>query len=82
MYSITFTISFFAGIVSALGMVLHEFLEVIIAYVLLLRSGISERRVLWLALCAVAFTTPLDTLLSYQWIANIDQPFLGDLMVG
>jgi len=54
MYSITFTISFFAGIVSALGMVLHEFLEVIIAYVLLLRSGISERRVLWLALCAVA----------------------------
>jgi len=82
MYSITFTVSFFTGIMSAFGMVLHEFPEGIITYVLLLRSGISERWALWLALCAAAFSTPLGTLLSYQWITQINEPFLGDLMAG
>lgn len=67
-YSVTFTVSFFTGVVSALGMVLHEFPEGIITYVLLLRSGMSDRLAVVLALVSAAATTPLGTLLSYNWI--------------
>lgn len=80
MYSVTFTVSFFTGIVSATGMVLHEFPEGIITYVLLLRGGIGERRALMLALLSAAATTPLGTLLSYNWINRIGTSLLGDLM--
>ncbi|MGJ8606008.1 MAG: ZIP family metal transporter [Marivita sp.] len=80
MYSVTFTVSFFTGVVSATGMVLHEFPEGIITYVLLLRGGIGERRALRLALLSAAATTPLGTLLSYNWINRIGTSLLGDLM--
>lgn len=80
MYSVTFTVGFFTGAVAALGMVLHEFPEGIITYVLLLRSGISERRALGLALLSAAATTPAGTLVSYGWISTIDRSVLGDLM--
>lgn len=80
MYSVTFTVSFFTGIVSATGMVLHEFPEGIITYVLLLRGGIGERRALTFALLSAAATTPLGTLLSYNWINRIGTSLLGDLM--
>ena len=42
-YSITFTVSFFTGMLAASGMVLHEFPEGIITYLLLLRGGFSEK---------------------------------------
>lgn len=80
MYSVTFTVSFFTGAVSAIGMVLHEFPEGIITYVLLLRSGFSDRRALVLALVSAAATTPLGALLSYGWISKIGKPLLGNLM--
>lgn len=80
MYSITFTVSFFTGVVSAIGMVLHEFPEGIVTYVLLLKSGFGDRSALWLAFASAAVTTPLGTLLSYWWIADVDEHFLGDLL--
>jgi zinc transporter ZupT len=42
-YSITFTVSIFTGMLAAIGMVLHEFPEGIITYLLLLRGGFSEK---------------------------------------
>jgi zinc and cadmium transporter len=81
-YSVTFSVGFFTGVVSAFGMVLHEFPEGIITYVLLLRSGMSERLALNLALVSAAATTPLGTLLSYNWINRVDEALLGDLMAG
>ncbi|MHA6265151.1 ZIP family metal transporter [Arenibacterium sp. CAU 1754] len=82
MYSITFTVSFFTGVVSALGMVLHEFPEGVVTYVLLLRSGMGDKKALWLALLSAAATTPLGTLLSYRWVTRINETLLGDLMAG
>jgi zinc transporter ZupT len=38
-YSITFTVSIFTGLLAATGMVLHEFPEGIITYLLLARAG-------------------------------------------
>jgi zinc and cadmium transporter len=79
-YSITFTVSVFTGALAAVGMVLHEFPEGIITYLLLVRSGFSERKSLGLSFLAAALTTPLGTLVSFPFIRHIDQPFLGALL--
>jgi ZIP family zinc transporter/zinc and cadmium transporter len=79
-YSITFTVSVFTGVLAATGMVLHEFPEGIITYLLLLRGGFGERTSLVLALLAASLTTPLGMLVSYPFISRIDPPLLGSLL--
>ena len=79
-YAITFTVSIFTGTLAAVGMVLHEFPEGIITYLLLIRSGFSERKSLWLAFLAAALTTPLGTLVSHPFISLISKPLLGSLL--
>ena len=79
-YSITFTVSIFTGILAASGMVLHEFPEGIITYLLLVRAGFHVRTSLVLALLAAALTTPLGMLVSYPYISKIDEPLLGALL--
>lgn len=79
-YSITFSVSIFTGALAAAGMVLHEFPEGIITYLLLLRGGFKERTALLLAFFAAALTTPLGMLVSYPFISQIERPFLGILL--
>ena len=79
-YSISFTVSVFTGVISAVGMVLHEFPEGIITYLLLLKGGFRERQALWLSFLAAALTTPLGTLVSYPFISGIERRFLGALL--
>lgn len=79
-YSITFTVSIFTGLLAATGMVLHEFPEGIITYLLLIRAGFSERTSLLLAFLAAALTTPLGMLVSFPYISQIDKPLLGALL--
>ena len=47
-YSVTYSVSVFTGVLATTGMVLHEFPEGIITYLLLLRSGIRQRTALLL----------------------------------
>jgi ZIP family zinc transporter/zinc and cadmium transporter len=79
-YSITFSVSIFTGALAATGMVLHEFPEGIITYLLLLRGGFSEKTAFLLAFFSAAFTTPLGMLVSYPLISKIDKPLLGILL--
>jgi zinc and cadmium transporter len=79
-YSITFTVSVFTGLLAAAGMVLHEFPEGIITYLLLIRAGFTEKRSFLLAFLAAAVTTPLGMLVSYPYISQISKPFLGALL--
>jgi zinc transporter ZupT len=79
-YAITFTVSIFTGLLAATGMVLHEFPEGIITYLLLIRGGFKERTSLLLAFLAAALTTPLGMLVSYPYVSRIDKPFLGALL--
>jgi len=79
-YSITFTVSIFTGALAATGMVLHEFPEGIITYLLLLRGGFSKKTSLILAFLAASLTTPLGMLVSYPIISQIDKPMLGTLL--
>jgi zinc transporter ZupT len=79
-YSITFTVSILTGILAAVGLVLHEFPEGIITYLLLVRSGFRARTALLSAFLAAALTTPLGMLVSYPYISKIDEPLLGALL--
>lgn len=79
-YSVTFSVSAFTGVLAAIGMVLHEFPEGIVTYVLMIRAGFSDRKAFLLAFLAAALTTPLGTLASYPVVSRIDRPLLGILL--
>jgi zinc transporter ZupT len=79
-YSVTFNVSIFTGVLAAIGMVLHEFPEGIVTFLLLERGGFGRRRAAIYAFLAAAISTPLGTLLSYPFIDNIAKPTLGILL--
>lgn len=79
-YSVTFTVSLFTGVLAAIGMVLHEFPEGIVTYVLLIHSGFNERTATRLAFLAAALTTPLGMVASYPVISQISQGVLGKVL--
>ena len=79
-YSITFAVSLFTGALAAVGMVLHEFPEGIVTYLLLIQSGFSERYALLLAFLAAALTTPFGMLVSFPFVSQIERQDLGVLL--
>lgn len=72
-----FTVDVFTGVLATTGMVLHEFPKGVITYLLLVRSGFTERRAAQLALLAAALSTPLDMLVSYPVVSRIDRSLLA-----
>lgn len=79
-YSIAFNVSILTGSLATLGMVLHEFPEGIVTYLLLLRAGFRERNALWLAMVAAALTTPLGMVMSYPLVSAVSPDVLGALL--
>jgi len=79
-YSITFTVGVFTGVLAGIGMVFHEFPEGIITYMLLRRSGFGEHKSLLLAFLAGALSTPLGMLVSFPFVSQITQSILGALL--
>jgi zinc transporter ZupT len=79
-YTVTFNVSFFTGILAAMGMILHEFPEGIVTFLLLERAGFSRRMSTLYAILAAAVSTPIGTLISYPFIRMIDQSTLGALL--
>ncbi len=79
-YSVAFNVSIFTGVLAAIGMILHEFPEGIVTFVLLERGGFSRRKSAVYAFLAAAISTPLGTLVSYPFINNIKQSTLGILL--
>jgi len=79
-YSVSFEVSVLTGVLATLGMVLHEFPEGIVIYVLLLRSGFAEGRAALWAFLAAAISTPLGMLLSWPFVRSVGEPALGALL--
>ena len=79
-YAITFSVSVLTGTLAGIGMVLHEFPEGIVTYVLLLRSGFTPKKSWLLAFLAAALTTPIGTVLAIPMIHQINETFLGALL--
>ena len=79
-YSVTFNVSIFTGVLAAIGMVLHEFPEGIVTFLLLERGGFDGRRAALYAFLAAGISTPLGTLVSYPFLGAIARPTLGILL--
>jgi zinc transporter ZupT len=79
-YSVTFNVSIFTGVLAAIGMVLHEFPEGIVTFLLLERGGFNKKKSAWYAFLAAAISTPLGALVSYPIIEKIERPILGALL--
>lgn len=79
-YSVTFRVSIFTGVLTAVGMVLHEFPEGVITYVLLRRGGFPRKRSIWLSFIVAAFSTPLGAVLSFPFIRQLQGAPLGALL--
>ncbi len=79
-YSVTFNVSIFTGTLAAIGMVLHEFPEGIVTFLLLEKGGFSKRKAIIWSFLAAAISTPMGTLLSYPFIADLDKNVLGMLL--
>lgn len=79
-YSVTFNVGIFTGVLAAIGMILHEFPEGIVTFVLLERGGFSRKRSAWYAFLAAGLSTPLGTLISYPFVNQVGQTTLGLLL--
>jgi len=79
-YSVAFNVSVFTGILAAIGMVLHEFPEGVVTFLLLERGGFDKKKSTWYAIMAAAVTTPIGALVSYPFISKIGQSTLGALL--
>ncbi len=79
-YSVTFNVSIFTGLLAATGMVLHELPEGIVTFVLLGRGGYSRRRAMLYAFLAAGLSTPAGALASFPFISRLDERALGALL--
>ncbi|MEL6861615.1 MAG: ZIP family metal transporter [Pseudomonadota bacterium] len=78
-YSVTFAASFAAGVFTAIGLILHEFPEGVIAFAILRRHGVSTRMSFVWAFLAAAATTPLGVLVSGPFLYGLGEEALGGL---
>jgi len=79
-HSVTFNVSIFTGVLAAIGMVLHEFPEGIVTFLLLQRGGFDRKKAILWAVLAAGISTPLGTLISYPFIHSIGASTLGKLL--
>jgi ZIP family zinc transporter/zinc and cadmium transporter len=79
-YSVTYTVGVFTGILATTGMICHEFPEGIITYLLLIRAGYNRQNAFVIAFLVAALSTPLGMLVSYPFIAALSPPVLGALL--
>jgi zinc and cadmium transporter len=78
-YSVTFAASFSAGMFTAIGLILHEFPEGVIAFAILRRHGVSSRKAFFWAFLAAAATTPFGVLVSGPFMYGLGDTVLGSL---
>lgn len=82
LFSIGFSIDTTTGFLIAPGIILHEFVEGIVVYKLLLFGGFRRQRALALAILAAAVTTPLGVLVSWPLVAEIQPGDSALLLAG
>ncbi len=78
-YAVTFAASFSAGVFAAIGLILHEFPEGVIAFAILRRHGVSNRYAFFWAFLAAAATTPFGVLVSGPFMFGLGEETLGAL---
>jgi len=78
-FSVTYTVDPFIGVNTAMGLVLHEFPETVICFVLLQRAGFSDRMSMVLAFMTAGATTLTAAVISAPFANALDPVLLGSL---
>ena len=78
-YAVTFAESFSSGVFTALSLILHEFPEGVVAFAILRRHGISNRKAFIWAFLAAAVTTPLGVAVSGPFMYGLGSETIGAL---
>jgi len=78
-YSVAFAASFQSGVYAALGLILHEFAEGIIAFAILSRHGFKVKEALFWAFLAAGATTPLGALVSGLFVTSLGAAMIAAL---
>ena len=76
-YAVTFNASILIGVLSGIGLVLHELAEGVITYSLLVSGGIKRERAVWYAFFVAALTTPIGAFVAYPFVSKLSDSVLG-----
>ncbi len=77
-YSVTFGVDWTTGMLTALGLIVHEAPEGIIVFTLLCAAGFSARHALVLSFLSAAVTTPLGAAIAHPFVERLSPAALGE----
>lgn len=80
-YTVTFSVSILTGVLAGTGLVVHEFAEGVIVYLVLLKGGVKDKTAILYAFLIAALTTPLGAFIAYPFVSRLTGSTLG-LMLG
>ncbi|NLB42583.1 MAG: ZIP family metal transporter, partial [Clostridiales bacterium] len=76
-YTVTFSINTVIGVLTGIGLVIHEFAEGVITFSMLLKGGLSVKKAGIYAFIVAALTTPIGAFIAYPIIRNLTNDILG-----
>ena len=76
-YAITFQFSILVGILVGIGLVVHEFAEGVITYLMLIKGGVNKKVSGWYAFAIAGLTTPIGAFIIYPFVSRIKESELG-----
>ena len=76
-YTVTFSVSMFTGVMAGIGLVIHEFAEGVITFSVLVKGGLSDKKALLYAFLVAALTTPIGAFLAFPFVCNLSSSILG-----
>ena len=76
-YTVTFSVSMFTGVMAGIGLVIHEFAEGVITFSVLVKGGLSDKKALLYAFLVAALTTPIGAFLAFPFVRNLSSSILG-----
>lgn len=80
-YVVSFEASVLIGIITGIGLVVHEFSEGIITYTTLLKGEVQEKTAMIYAFLVAALTTPVGAFVAYPFVDKLGTTNIG-LMLG
>ena len=76
-YSVTFSVSIFTGVLTGIGLVAHELAEGIIVFSVLLNSGIQKKKAVVFAFFVAGLTTPIGAFVAFPFVSRLKEENLG-----
>lgn len=76
-YSVTFSVSIYTGLLAGIGLATHEFAEGVIAFSVLLKGGLTAKKAAFIAFLVAGLTTPVGAFLVYPFIKTLSESSLS-----